>query len=58
MNAVTEFDAVVVGGGPAGLAAAATLASRTSARIAVLEREAEAGGIPRHSDPGSAAVVR
>ncbi|TQS40648.1 NAD(P)/FAD-dependent oxidoreductase [Cryptosporangium phraense] len=42
---------VIVGGGPAGLTAAAALAS--SAEVLVLEREAETGGIPRHSDhPG------
>ncbi len=46
-------DVAIIGGGPAGLTAAATLASRTSARVLVLEREQEAGGIPRHSDhPG------
>ncbi|MFI5952258.1 NAD(P)/FAD-dependent oxidoreductase [Cryptosporangium sp. NPDC051539] len=42
---------VIVGGGPAGLTAAAALAP--SAEVLVLEREAETGGIPRHSDhPG------
>lgn len=46
-------DVAIIGGGPAGLTAAATLAARTSARVLVLEREQEAGGIPRHSDhPG------
>ena len=41
-------DVVVVGAGPAGLRAAADLAG--GAEVLVLEREAEAGGIPRHSD--------
>ena len=42
---------VIVGGGPAGLTAAADLARSTS--VLVLEREPAAGGIPRHSDhPG------
>lgn len=53
MSAVTDVDVAVIGAGPAGLAAATELASRTSARVAVLEREPDAGGIPRHSDhPG------
>ncbi len=39
---------LVVGGGPSGLAAAAGLAG--SGDVLVLEREAQAGGIPRHSD--------
>lgn len=38
---------VVVGAGPAGLAAAALLAGQ-GVDVLVLEREAEAGGIPRH----------
>ncbi|MET7397076.1 FAD-dependent oxidoreductase [Dactylosporangium sp. NPDC005572] len=40
----------VVGGGPAGLAAAAALAPRVDGPVLVLEREAATGGIPRHSD--------
>jgi len=43
-----EVDVAVVGAGPAGLAVAARLAA-AGARVDVLEREREAGGIPRHS---------
>lgn len=44
---------VIIGGGPAGLRAAAELAPRLHGDVLVLERESEAGGIPRHSDhPG------
>jgi thioredoxin reductase len=39
---------VVVGGGPAGLACALELRRRGGADVIVLEREAAAGGIPRH----------
>lgn len=44
---MTDVEVLVVGSGPAGLAAATELAHR-GRRVAVLEREAEAGGIPRH----------
>lgn len=44
---MTEPEVIVVGAGPAGLAAATELA-RAGRRVLVLEREAEAGGIPRH----------
>ena len=48
-----DVDVVVVGGGPSGLTAAAALAPRVAGTVMVLEREAAAGGIPRHSDhPG------
>jgi thioredoxin reductase len=40
----------VVGGGPAGLTAAATLAPRVDGPVLVLEREVGTGGVPRHSD--------
>jgi thioredoxin reductase len=42
------IDVAVIGGGPAGLAAAKTLKRAGVARVLVLEREPEAGGIPRH----------
>jgi cation diffusion facilitator CzcD-associated flavoprotein CzcO len=40
----------IIGGGPAGLTAAAELAPRTDGEVRVIEREADPGGIPRHSD--------
>lgn len=40
----------IVGGGPAGLTAAAALAPAIDGDLLVLERESETGGIPRHSD--------
>ena len=40
---------LVVGGGPAGLAAATALAAAGAGRVEVVDREIEAGGIPRHS---------
>jgi len=43
-----DIDVAVIGGGPAGLSAAVELKRLGIARVIVLEREAEAGGIPRH----------
>jgi thioredoxin reductase len=43
-------DVVVIGAGPAGLTAATELRRRGAGKVMVLEREADAGGIPRHSD--------
>jgi thioredoxin reductase len=40
----------IVGGGPSGLTAAAALAPHVDGEVLVIEREAETGGIPRHSD--------
>jgi thioredoxin reductase len=48
-SAVAEVDALVVGAGPAGLAAATALAQAGVSAI-VVDREAELGGIPRHTD--------
>lgn len=48
-----QVDVLVIGGGPAGLTAAAALAHRDVGSVLVLDRESDAGGIPRHSDhPG------
>ncbi|MFI6728405.1 FAD-dependent oxidoreductase [Streptomyces atratus] len=41
-------DVLVIGGGPAGLGAAAELAASGAGRVEILEREQIAGGIPRH----------
>lgn len=49
-NPLTEnsWDVIIVGAGPAGLAAATTLKKRGVEKVLVLEREMKAGGIPRH----------
>ena len=44
-----QFDVAIVGGGPAGLAAATALREAGAGTVVVLEREAEPGGIPRHA---------
>lgn len=44
---MSEPEVIVIGAGPAGLGAATVLA-RAGRRVLVLEREAGAGGIPRH----------
>ena len=43
-----DADVVVVGAGPAGLSAAVRLRERGVERVVVLDREPQAGGIPRH----------
>lgn len=43
-----NIDVAIIGAGPAGLAAALALKARGIDRVIVIEREAEAGGIPRH----------
>ncbi|MET9379479.1 FAD-dependent oxidoreductase [Streptomyces sp. NPDC002992] len=52
-------DVLVVGAGPAGLAAAARLATTAAGRyrIEVLEREQEAGGVPRHCAHGGFGAI-
>lgn len=42
------WDAIIVGAGPAGLAAAQRLVSLGLRDVLVIERESEAGGVPRH----------
>ena len=46
--APAQVDVAIVGGGPAGLAAATRLRQLGTTSLAVLDREPEAGGIPRH----------
>ena len=50
MTTVVTTDVAIIGGGPAGLTAAAKLAKDGGIHVTVLERESAAGGIPRHSD--------
>ncbi|MFF5706943.1 NAD(P)/FAD-dependent oxidoreductase [Streptomyces sp. NPDC012794] len=45
-------DVLVVGAGPAGLALAARVVAAGAGRVEVLEREEEAGGVPRHCHHG------
>jgi thioredoxin reductase len=47
-----NVDVLVVGGGPGGLAAAARLAAAGAGRVEVLEREQQAGGVPRYCTHG------
>jgi NADPH-dependent 2,4-dienoyl-CoA reductase/sulfur reductase-like enzyme len=42
------IDVAVIGGGPAGIAAALALRARGVARVAIIEREGSLGGVPRH----------
>src|SRR5689334_8031344 len=46
--AETAIDVAIVGAGPAGLGAALALKRHGVRRVVVVEREAEAGGVPRH----------
>jgi len=45
---VNEHQAIVIGGGPAGLAAAQALSREGVSDVLVIERETQAGGVPRH----------
>ncbi|MBU4630881.1 MULTISPECIES: NAD(P)/FAD-dependent oxidoreductase [Pseudomonas] len=45
---VENIDVAIIGGGPSGLSAAITLRKLGVGTVVVLEREPEAGGIPRH----------
>ncbi|MER5194496.1 NAD(P)/FAD-dependent oxidoreductase [Streptomyces sp. NPDC002755] len=47
MSAVRRVDVLVVGAGPAGLAAAARLAAAGAGRVEIVDRETRAGGAPR-----------
>ena len=47
---MSDVDVIVVGGGPSGLSAAIELRRRGEINVAVIERDAEAGGAPRHTD--------
>jgi len=48
MGETLACDVAIVGGGPAGLGAATELRARGVGHVVVLERESEAGGVPRH----------
>jgi len=50
MTDVRKVAVAIVGGGPAGLTAAATLAPATGGEVLVIERETQTGGIPCYSD--------
>ncbi|WP_020116860.1 NAD(P)/FAD-dependent oxidoreductase [Streptomyces canus] len=52
MTAVRHVDVLIVGAGPAGLTAAARLADAQVGRVEVLDREQQAGGVPRHCAHG------
>jgi NADPH-dependent 2,4-dienoyl-CoA reductase/sulfur reductase-like enzyme len=45
---MNRHDVIIIGGGPAGLAAATRLGELGHRDVVVLERESETGGVPRH----------
>lgn len=47
-DAQRQADVAIIGAGPAGLSAAVALRAAGVARVLVLDRAAEAGGVPRH----------
>ena len=46
-----DLDVAIIGSGPSGIAAATALSEAGVKNIVVYEREAEVGGIPRHTPP-------
>jgi len=48
MTRHSNHEVIIIGGGPAGLAAAAELARLGIDNVVVIERERQAGGVPRH----------
>lgn len=44
----TEYDVIIIGAGPSGLAAARSLLDEGVKNVLLIEREKEAGGVPRH----------
>ncbi|MEI7619909.1 MAG: FAD-dependent oxidoreductase, partial [Actinomycetota bacterium] len=46
----SSVDVAIIGGGPAGLSAALALHQLGITNVVLLERESQAGGVPRHSE--------